>query len=133
VVRRDDDLVGSSCVFEDGGITRAARRCLVILVADMARSYPEFAQRTRDTPREQFVEEQPDGGSPRRGATSYLANTFAASSWSRSASSKRRAASICSISKSRSNAMSSTSSPTRTRPSIVVVGTRVASTQGVPA
>ena len=80
VVRRHDYLARLLRVVQDDGITRAARWGLVALVADVTRSDTELPKRTCDTPREQFVEEQPDGGSPRRGATSYWAKTFAASS-----------------------------------------------------
>jgi hypothetical protein len=70
VVRRDDDLVGLSRVVENESIAGAARWSLIVLVADVARSDSKLAERSGDTPREQLIEQQPDGGSPRRGAPS---------------------------------------------------------------
>jgi hypothetical protein len=80
VVRRDHHLSCLLGVVEDDVIARTARGRLVFFVANVARSYPELAKSPRDTPGEQFVEEEPDVGSPRRGATSYWANTLEASS-----------------------------------------------------
>jgi hypothetical protein len=70
VVRGDDDLVGLARVIEYDVIAGPARGCVVALVADMACSDTELPECTGDTPGEQFVEEQPDSRSPRRGATS---------------------------------------------------------------
>lgn len=70
MVRRDDDLVGLSRMVENESIAGAARWSLIVLVADVARSDSKLAERSGDTPREQLIEQQPDGGSPRRGATS---------------------------------------------------------------
>jgi hypothetical protein len=80
MVRRDHHLSRLFGVVEDDAIAGTARRRLVFFVANVARSYPELAKSPRDTPGEQFVEEEPDVGSPRRGATSYWANTLEASS-----------------------------------------------------
>lgn len=57
---------------ENESIAGAARWSLVILVsrAIVAPSDSKLAERSGDTPREQLIEQQPDGGSPRRGTTS---------------------------------------------------------------
>ncbi len=57
-------------MIEHHGIARAPRWRLIALMADVTRSDPELAEGACKPPRKEFVEEQPDGGSPRRGATS---------------------------------------------------------------
>lgn len=56
---RQDDVVG-----------RAPIRRLVALMTNVAGPYPELAQSPGDSPWEELIEEQPDVGWPRRGATS---------------------------------------------------------------
>lgn len=79
MVRGHDDLVRLPGMVEDDAVARTALGRPVAFVTDVACSDAKLTESAGNSPRQKFIEEQPDTGSRRRGATSYWVNTLWAS------------------------------------------------------